>query len=313
MKKKIIVLPLLVLIIAACFIPVTRQKTVSIKWPFITVYRELILPANWAKWRPDLRKDFTVDSSEMNIGKGNSSFAIRYQGKALNVDFKENAFNINDTWNGNKTYTYTVIPEKDIKRTTVIAADRITLIGYLLSKFESEPLAYTHIDDLKQFMETDSLLYGFKIFRNGVPGSYLIEVKKDVLTKDRFTEAAKMLEILQQYIKAHDVKKVQPIIGQFSPTNKDSTHINVGFYIDKEVKGEKNIIFARMPKGGPLYSIIYNGKFNQRSKAYTALSQYYSDHHYQSAILPFETYLNDKLPVSDTDKVNIKINFSGYF
>src|SRR3569623_1993814 len=101
-----------------------------------------------------------------------------------------------------------------------------------------------------------------------------------------------MLETLQQFIKAHGTKKIQPIIAQFLPTSADSTQLNVGFYIDKEVKSEKDIIFARMPKGGPLYSVLYKGKFNQRSKAYIALRQYYTDHYYQSAILPFETYLD---------------------
>lgn len=313
MKKKIIVLSLPILVIAACFIPVTLQKTVSIKWPFINVYRELILPVNWVKWRPDLRKNFAIDSSRIGVKKDNSSFAIRYEGKALNVSFKENIFNIKDTWDSNNNYTYTVIPEKDLKKTSVIASDKITLIGYLLSKFKSKPLAYTHIDDLKQFMETDSLLYGFNIFKNGVPGSYMIEVKRKTLTKDQFTEAAKMLEALQQFVKTRGAKKTQPLIAQFFPISSDSTQVNVGFYIDKEVKGEKDIMFARMPKGGPLYSILYKGKFSQRSKAYMALRQYYTDHYYQSAILPFETYLDDKLPTSHTDKVNIKVNFSGFF
>ncbi|HEY9000059.1 MAG TPA: hypothetical protein VIM89_01810 [Mucilaginibacter sp.] len=314
MKKKIIILSLLILIVAACFIPITLQKTVSIKWSFISVYRELILPTNWAKWRTDLRKDFAADSSKIDIKKENSSFAIRYQDRALNVSFNENVFNVTDGWNSKRTYTYTVVPQKDLKKTSVIVSDKTTLIGYLLSKLKSKPLAYTHIDDLKQFMETDSLLYGFKVFRNGVAGSYMLEIKRKVLTKDQFTEASKMHATLQHYLETHGLKKTQPLIAQFLPTGTDSTQVNVGFYIDKETAVEKgDIIFARMPKGGPLYSVKYNGKFNQRSKAYIALRQYYTDHYYQSAILPFETYLDDRLPASDTDKVNIQVNFSGFF
>src|ERR1700761_9695578 len=134
MKKKIIVLSLLVLIVAACFIPVTLQKTVSIKWSFISVYRELILPANWVRWRADLRKDFAADSSRIDIKKENSSFGIQYQDKALNVSFNENVFNVADNWDSKSTYTYTIIPQKDLKKTSVIVSDKITLFGYLLSK-----------------------------------------------------------------------------------------------------------------------------------------------------------------------------------
>ena len=313
MKKKIIVLSLLVLIIATCFIPVTQQKTVSIKSPFLNIYRELILPANWGKWRSDIRQAFDADSSEINIKKDKASFNIQYKNKELNVGFNENVFNIKDNWSNNSDYGYAIIPEKDLKKTSVMVVKKTIVINYLLSKFKSDQFADTHIDDLKKFMETDSLLYGFNIFRNGVPGSYLIEVKRKVLTKNQLAEAAKMHEVLQQYVKTHDVKKVQPLIAQFMPVSADSSEVNVGFYIDKEVKNEKGIIFARMPKGGPLYSVIYSGKFNKRSKAYMAIHQYYADHLYQSAILPFETYLDDKLPSTDTDKVNIKVNFSGFF
>ena len=301
------------MVIAACFIPVTQQKTVSIKSPFLNIYRELILPANWGKWRQDMRQDFASDSSKFNIKKGAASFTIQYKDKALNVGFNENVVDVKDRWSNNIDYAYAIIPEKDLKKTSVTVVQKDILINYLLSKFKSDRFAKTHVDDLKKFMETDSLLYGFNIFRNGVPGSYLIEVKRKVLTKNQLTEAAKMVEMLQQYVKTHGVKKVQPLIGQFLTLSSDSTQVNVGFYVDKEVKSEKDIIFARMPKGGPLYSVIYNGKFNHRSKAYMALRQYYTDHLYQSAILPFETYLDDKLPSTDTGKVNIKVNFSGFY
>jgi effector-binding domain-containing protein len=141
----------------------------------------------------------------------------------------------------------------------------------------------------------------------------LIEIQKEVISKDKFTEAAKMQATLQQYVKIHNIRKVQPMIAQFLPKGKDSTNINVGFYIDKEVNGENEVHFARMPKGGPLYSAKYNGAFNKRSKTYMALRQYFIDHLYQQAILPFESYLDDKLPTSDTSKVNIQVNFSTFF
>ena len=313
MKKKIIVLALLVLIVAACFIPVTQQKTVSIKSPFLNIYRELVLPANWGKWRPDMRQDFATDSSKISIKKDTASFNIQYKSKELNVGFSENVFNIKDRWDNNSTYGYAIIPEKDLKKTSVIVDQKTILLSYLLSKFKSDPFADTHIDDLRNFMETDSLLYGCNIFKNRVPESYLIEIKKEVISKDKFTEAAKIQATLQQYIKTHGVKKIHPLIAQFLPKGKDSTQVNVGFYIDKEVKDENDVHFARMPKGGPLYSAQYHGEFNKRQKIYMALHQYFIDHLYQQAILPFESYLDDKLPTSDTSKVNIRVNFSTYF
>lgn len=314
MKKKILALSILVLIIVACFIPVTQEETIYINAPFLNLYRQLITPANWARWRPDINKYFSADSSKVAVKKGSSSFAIQFGNQSLDVGFNESTFAINDALkDGAVQYSYTLIPDKDLRKTAVVVSKNTVAIKFLLTGIQPATFSNTHINDLKRFMEIDSLHYGFNIFKAKVPEANLIEIKKEVLTKDEFTEAAKMLTSLQRYIKVHNMIKTQPLIAQFLPLGKDSTHINVGFYVNKESKTQGDVIFARMPKGGPLYSIIYRGGFNKRSKAYSVLHQYFNDHLYQLSILPFESYLDDRLPASDTDRVSIRVNFATYF
>jgi effector-binding domain-containing protein len=317
MKKKIIVLSLSVLVFAACFIPVTQQKTVSIKAPFLSVFSQLSQPLNWEKWRPDISNISSNDSTKIMIRKeGATFFQLKYENHELNVRSKGYTFFIDDRW-GNKStnYNYIVMPiaDKFLNKTSITVNKKTYLFNYLFGKISTNSFSDTHIDDIKKFMETDSLLYGCNIFKTRVPESYLIEIKKDVLSKNKFSEAAKMLATLQQYVKTHDVKQTQPLIAQFLPIEKGATRINIGFFIDKEVKTENDVIFTRMPKGGPLYSAKFTGKFNNRQKAYIALHQYFANHLYQSSILPFETYLDNRLPVSDTDRVNIQVNFATYF
>ncbi|MDB5022744.1 MAG: hypothetical protein JWP78_499 [Mucilaginibacter sp.] len=321
MKKKVILLSLLVIVFAACFIPIAQQKITSIKAPFLNVYTQLSDPVNWEKWRPDLKEKVLADSTQISVQKAPSSFTIKRKQQELNVIMNEFSFIIDDAWDSKvSNYTYIVIPDKrtsvlseKLPKTFIIVNEKISLISYLIGKFTTIPLSDTHIADLKNFMETDSLRYGCRIFKTKVPENNLIEIKKEVLAKNKFTEAAKMLAAMQQFLKTHDVKQVQPLIAQFLPKSKDSTQVNIGFYIDKEVKGEKDVNFVRMPKGGPLYAAKFKGKFAERQKVYGGLHQYFIDHLYQSAILPFETYLDNKLPASDTDRVNIQINFSAYF
>jgi effector-binding domain-containing protein len=323
MKKKVILLSLLVIVIVVCFIPVTIQKTIAIKAPLLNVYEQLSNPQNWEKWRPDIKKVFIADSNKISIQKDiPTSFRIKYAGQELNVISNENLLIINDT-RDNKTvnYSYTIVPDQlqmtvldnHPKKTLVIANKKVSLINYLIGRLRPVSFSDTHIDDFRRYMETDSLLYGCSIFKTEVPENNLIEIKKEVLSKNKFTEAAKMLAIMQQFVKTHDVKQVQPLIAQFLSKGKDSTQVNIGFYIDKEVKGENDVNFVRMPKGGPLYAAKFKGKFTERQKVYGGLHQYFIDHLYQSAILPFETYLDNKLPASDTDRVNIQVNFSAYF
>jgi effector-binding domain-containing protein len=314
MKKKIIILSALVIVIAACFIPVTQQETVTVKSAFLNLFTQLDDPQNWKKWRSDLRIIPAADSNKVLLKRDTNSFALNYGEKKLEVNAGGYLFQIEDSWN-NKTlnYNYIIVPDKSPTKTIVIVAKKTSAINYLIGKLSKNSFEDTHIDDLKKFMETDSLLYGYNIFKTKVPDENLIEIKRKVASRDQFTAAADMLTVLEAYLKKHDVKKVQPLIAQFLPRDKDSTQVNVGFYIDRQVKGENEVVFSQMPKGGALYAVKYAGSFNQRRKVYASLRRYFADHSYQTAILPFETYLDDKLPTSDTDKINIQLNFSSYF
>jgi effector-binding domain-containing protein len=314
MKKKVIGLLLLLIIFAACFIPVTQQKNILVKTSFLNIYSLLVSPVKWEEWRPDLKKFIDADSSKISIQKDSGSFIIKYGDLKLDVKSTGNSFDINEHSDNNTiNYNYTLLPDKAANKTLITVNKKNSAINYLIGKLKADPFSDTHITDLKNFVETDSLLYGCKIFKTRVPVSNLIVIKREVLSKNKFTEAKQMFDALTQYVKTHDVKQVRPLIAQFLRIGKDSAQVNVGFFIDKEVTSDKVITFTRMPKGGPLYSTIFRGEFSKRQKAYNSLHQYFIDHRYQSAILPFETYLDNKLPASDTDSVNILVNFSTYF
>ncbi|MBV8391461.1 MAG: hypothetical protein JO080_16765 [Mucilaginibacter sp.] len=314
MKKKIIALLALVLIIVACFIPVTQQETIPVKSSFLNIFVHLSNPANWRKWRSDMNSIPDADTNKFLVKKDSASFAISYDQRKLDVKSKGYLFEIEDQWNGKSiNYDYIIVPDKLPINTFVAVSKRTSAINYLIGKIRGAPFDDTHINDLKKFMETDSLLYGYNIFKTKVPNDDLIEIKRKVPSKDQFTAAADMQVVLQEYLKKHNIKKVQPLIAQFLPRGKDSTQVNVGFYIDRKVESEGEVFFAQMPKGGVLYAAKYKGSFNQRNKVYATLRQYFTDHSYQTAILPFESYLDDKLPASDTTRVNIQVNFSSYF
>ena len=322
MKKKVVLISLLLVIIAVCFIPVTQQKTISIKAPFLNVYQQLANADNWAKWRPDIKRISITDSNKVSIKKDTAFFSIKYNGQELNVRSKENLFFVNDK-QGAETfdYSYIISPDrvqefvldKHPKRTLVTATKKVSLINYLIGQLKPVSFSDTHIDDFKNYMETDSLLYGCKILRISIPEKNLIVINKAVLAKNKFNEAGKMLVTLQQYLKTHDVKQMRPLIAQFLPKGKDSALLKVGFFINKPVKSENEIIYMRMPKNGVFYIAGFKGKFNERRKTYAGLQQYFTDHLYQSALIPFEIYLDNKLPASDSDRVNLQVIFPSYF
>lgn len=315
MKKIIVLILAVVLLLIVFFIPVTHQKSILIKSSFFNVYKQLTNAGKWKNWRPDLRKAYESDSTKIVIKKDSNSFIIDNAAIHLHVKTAGSEFTINEQ-DSNKTvnYNYSVIPDKFPNKTWVTVFKHTSIFSYFIHGSGPATFSDTHADDLKNFMETDSLIYGYKIIKTRVPESNLIVIKKAVLATDKFSEAANMFATLQHYIATHGLKQTQPVIAQFSPKGAtDSAQVNVGLFIDREVGSDKVVTFTRMPKGGPLYSAEFTGKFNERKKAYAGLQQYFTDHLYQSAILPFETYLDNKLPTSDTGKVNIQVNFTAFF
>ncbi|MDR3695952.1 hypothetical protein [Mucilaginibacter sp.] len=315
MNRKVLFPALIAVLTAACFIPVTQQKSTLVKSPFLIIYSVLSNPFKWEQLEPGLKKLAIADSAKISIENTNTSFRINYPGIHINVQMKGGGFFVDEDIHGQKaSYTYILIPVSDkfYNKTTVVSEEKTTAINYLIESIWPSSSPGKHLATLKKFMESDSLHYGFKIFATGVPASNLIVMRKEVSKEKKFTEAANMLSVLQQFVKANDVKQVYPVIAQYLSKGKDSTQVNVGLYIDKEVSSGNGIIFTRMPKGGPLYAAPFKGAFSKRGQVYAALKQYFSDHAYQTAILPFETYFDNKLPVNDNDTINIQVNFSTY-
>jgi effector-binding domain-containing protein len=312
MNKKVLFFVLPAVLIAACFIPVTQQKSVLIKSPFLSTYSFLANPVKWGHWVPELRKTMDADSSKIQVQKGNNSFTIKGENAEFAVKDQGTFFDITEkTNNRSSNYIYSLVPvdDKFLNKTIVSVTQKLNPLSYVIGEIWPSFNSDNHLADLKAFMETDSLLYGFNIVKTGVPDSKLVAIRKTVLQKNKFAEAAKMLATLNQYIKAKSVKQMYPVIAQFFPRGTDSTQVNVGLFIDREVPSTNEILFSRMPQGGPLVSARYKGEFSKKGEAYEALRQYFSDHVYQLAILPFDTYLDNKLPLNDHDIVNIQINF----
>ncbi|MBS1527399.1 MAG: hypothetical protein JST19_17250 [Bacteroidetes bacterium] len=314
MKKIIVLLILLVIILALFLIPATLHETVQVKAPLFNTYTALMKPEKWEQWRADLRKIAQDDSNSVHIRGKAGQFVIATRNAELKVNLAGDIFHVEDGLTGAPVaYDFAIIPNKDPAIVSVSVYKETNAFHYLLNGIRKYSFDDTHISDLKDFFETDSLRYGYAIHKTKVPDNDLIEIKKEVLTKDKFQAAAKMFTSLTQYAQKEGAKQMQPAIAQFLPRGKDSVQVNVGLFIDKKITPTHEIAFVNMPKGGPLYTVSFRGRFDRRYKAYDALHQYFTDHGYQQAILPFESYPDNKLPVSDTERVNIRLNFASYF
>lgn len=311
MKKKVILLSSILVISAICFIPFTQQKTVTVNASFFNVYQQLAKARNWEKWRSDLRNAWLTDSTKISGTQDANGFKINYASIKLNVNIENGyTFKIKEN-NGNKEldYGYTVLPGKFQDTTLITLAEKTNVLNYLLNKLHAREVSQTHITDFKNFMENPSLYYGYEITKTKVTDTNIIVLRRVVLAKDKFSEAAKTLNTLKQYVTLNGLKQTQPLIAQFIPKNGDSSQVNIGLPINKKAFTKNHIVYMMMPKNGNIYTAKFRGKFNERQKVYAVMQQFFHDKAIQAPAVPFETYLNNKLPASDTAQINIQVNF----
>ena len=204
------------------------------------------------------------------------------------------------------------MPQKFTDSTEIITSEKTTILGSIINKFKEKSEPFEHIKEFKLYMETPSLYYGFNIVKKRVTDTNIIVLKKLVLTKDKFTEAKKSFEKLKLYLVKNHLKQTQPLMAQYIAKANDSIEVNIGIPIDKVAKSTNEIHFLRMPNTGSLYILNFSGKFKDRIKAYSSVKNYFDDKHLTMPILPFEIYLNNKLPTSENDTINIELRCSTY-
>jgi effector-binding domain-containing protein len=311
MKKKVFVFSILSVILFLFFVPFTQQKTFSIKAPLYNTYQQLAKADNWKKWRTDLRRAYLSDSTKISDKQDSNGFKLSYHDITLLVNIVNGyTFSINE--NNKNDYSYTVIPEKMPNVTSIIVTEKTNFIKHLSDLINKKSYSETHITDLKHFMEDPDLYYGYKIIKKKVTDTNIIVLRKVVLAKNKFSEAAKTLITLKQFIDLKGFKQTQPLIAQFFTKTNDSLQVNIGLPINGKIAASNPITFMQMPPNGNLYTVKFHGKFKERAKVYDAVHQYFNDRNLPMPILPFETYLDNKLPENDSDIVNIQINFTTF-
>lgn len=313
MKKKIILFSLLFVFLIICFIPLTQQKTIVIKASFYNVYQQLANVSQWQKWRKDIRKVYLTDSAKISNKQDTSGLKITYADFKLTVKpVNGYSFQVNEQAN-NKVfeYVYTVLPEKSATETKITIRESVNMLHYALNGFKTKLLTETHITDFKEFMENVNLYYGYDIVKTKITDTAIIVLRRMVLAKNKFSEAQKSINLLRNFAADNGLRQTQPFIAQFLPRGNDSMRLNIGIPVNKKVAVKKPIDYMEMPAGNT-YTAKFHGPFSEKTKIYTAIQRYFNDRHLQMPALPFETYLDNKLPLSDTSYINIRVNFPSY-
>ena len=314
MKKILLLLSLILIICAVCFIPVTEQRTVTIKATFFNVYQQLINGNNWKNWRTDFNHKSAIGSSKVSVKQNISGFELKYSNLTVKViPINGYSFKIEES-DKNKLfeYSFTAFPDKSPDKTTFTVTQQIDVWRAVLNRIMGTLFLKTHVEDFKNYMESTVSYYGYNIIKSKVTDTEIIVLRQSCLTKNKFIKAISGLSSLRNYLNLNGLKETQPFIAQFLQKSKDSTQLNIGIPVNKKAFIKNPFDLMQMPESGTLYIVKFKGKFNDREKAYAAVERYFGDRQITKLMLPFETYLDNKIPQSDTSEVNIQINFPSF-
>ncbi|MDN5284685.1 MAG: Effector-binding protein [Mucilaginibacter sp.] len=306
MKKAVIILFLLIVI---GFIPFQQHSSVNIRSNYFDVCQQLISPDSWKNWQPDIRKGFD-DTKNSRVAKDNVGFLISIPGQVFNIkNANGNKFYVGRTVNFiDHHYCYTVMPGIANNTATVIIDIKNNVAKWLFSQFDPSEKNTDIIKQLKSFMEDDKQYYGFDISEKSVAESYLAVKKEMIPVKNKYSAIVKAAQELHDFVDQHNIKPVQALAGAYYSQKNDSLQILIGIPVNKRIAPTANIVFMNMP-GGKVLVGDYSGKYGERQKIYNAMERYIQDHTLLKQVAPFERYLNNKVPESDTDIVNMQVNY----
>lgn len=296
------------IVIIFAFIPFEKQSNVNIKAPFYDVCQQLLKVDNWKKWQPDIQKN-AISTAIISVKTINSGFLIIIPQQTFTVKHTSvNVYNVNRTIHYiNYQYYYNVIPDLSNTNTTIIVNYKINAFKWLIAKlFISSNLNL--VVDLKRFMENPMLYYGFNIYEKQVPEIHLLVKSKIVLVKDRYTKMKSLVMDIQAYAQKNNLVIGKPVTAEYINRRPDSLQIVIGIPVDQKIKTTNNISYMHFPSGKVVIG-IYKGKYSDRQKIYSGMEKYIQDHALQKQVLPLEKYIDNKLPRSDTDMVNIQVYY----
>jgi effector-binding domain-containing protein len=314
MKKKVILLSILIAVCAICFIPFTHQKTILIKASFFNVYLQMAKADNWKKWQPDISAALKKNPTQVKISKHSSGFGISTPNVTLNIKNVDGVvFNTEKTIDGKSIkYSYILLPGSAEGNTIAKTGQKTNLIKLLIGVFDDTDKNHD-MDGLKNFMEDSRSYYGFEIKQTMVSDINIIVEKKTVPVKNKISGIIKIRQELDEFIKLNHLKAVQPVIADIRTNDPDSVRIMIGMPINKPVAAASDKIqFMHEPEHGKILIGLYKGRYGDRQKLYTAMKNYITDHYLASPEDPYEKYLDNKIPFSDTAFVNLQVNFPIY-
>ncbi|TAH00408.1 MAG: hypothetical protein EAZ15_09225 [Sphingobacteriales bacterium] len=305
----------LIIVLISAFIPYTKSYETNINISILDVANQINNPNNWKNWYLPFKKAFKNDSSKYQISENfkENKFAFTVNGELTHVNlFGPTLLVINLENDANTSVVLKAIFTKNDK-VKVVQLLKTSFLNYCWLSLTNKKSTYNFAQNLKNYYDTPSLYYGFKIVKTGVADTDFVTTNKTVIKEKTFTVADSLQKTLFAYAKRNNLKCRNFPFLVITNVSSDSVIVtSMLVIIDKKVKLNSEVAYLQMPKNGNMLIGYYKGEYRKRGQIYSSMDKYVTRYGLTKVVSAFEKFLDNKLPKNDSSYVDMALYYPIY-
>jgi effector-binding domain-containing protein len=315
----------LILIAAGFLLPrkVYVERSLFITAPQKSIFQQVNVLKNWAKWSPWLLQDtltqlqfsgpesgtgamYSWKSSDRNVGSGSLSIVASYPSDSLLLvmDFGRN---------GKSTSKFILVSEG--QSTTVkwslesdLGMNPVSRWFGLISDRMIGPDLERGLFNLEQRVDDLKRVNGFEIIEFEVPARILLSVRDTVKSDNVTEELAIMYNKISGYLKSRNLSPTGAPIAIFHSYTKESLDIEACMPVASLTVVSGDLICKEQPVQKTIM-VKYFGSYNLIARAYSAMHTYLDNSSLKLSGPAWEEYISDPSVEIDSNKWQTNIYY----
>lgn len=309
-KLLLIVFGFVILLVISNFIPVKHTDIIKVNGDYSGLAEKMRFPDNWKKWWliPD-GNDLVWSNEDLNQVPPPKSFKVADDKATFVINILNPvSFTVAEDREKKSTdYSFHIVPTTVEDSFHIVVQHKQNIFTWLTENPEKD-LGYSIATAMKNFMENPTAYYGYPIEMTTTVDLNVITIKDTIIASAKTGRLQEMYGSLERFIRKNQLSQVQKRIAYYKPYQQDSLIIMTGIAVNKLPQSAGEIEAVQMPETRILMT-RFRGPYYKIGEAYTSLENYVEDHKFQKIALPFERYLSDSFPKSDSMQVEIDIYY----
>ncbi|MBK0378411.1 GyrI-like domain-containing protein [Mucilaginibacter segetis] len=268
------------------------------------VFNFLIKKKEWPRWWPGAHKNGDVNSYTFNgvnytlQQNTNSDIAVLIKSEKIELDSRITYLATDD---GMTTVTWEAGKQSSLNPFERIAEFvRIKDIQHDVADI---------MDGFKQFMQTDTNVYGIKVRLQKVKDSVMIATHVTTTTYPTTKTIYNMVDELRNHIKNENGKETNQPMLNINQTDENEYHTMVAIPVAGPIKPAPGMVINKMVAGGNILETEVKGGRKTIDNAFVQMKNYLKDHGLVSPAMPFELMVTNRLTQPDTTKWITKVYY----